>query len=1129
MKGAAKTDLKKLFQSPPESAKPWVFWYWMNAAISKEGITADLEAMKQAGIGGAYLMPIKGATNPPMFTPVVEQLTPEFWAMIKHAFKESDRLGIKIGMNACDGFATAGGPWITPELSMQKVVWTETRLVGGRRFNDTLLTPDSYKGYYKDIAILAFPTPDGEEQTTYAVVPKVSTNKQDGNAQFLATKNNKDNFKSTDPVWVQYAFDKPFTCRSITIKTDGKNYYSQRLSIEVSDDGERFQPVIQLQPPRQGWQDNSSDVTHSIPATTANFFRFKYDKEGSEPGAEDLDAAKWRPSLTLREIKLSSAPRIHQYEGKIGEVWRISAPTTARQVPAALCVPRNKIINITNKFDTNGRLTWDVPPGNWTILRVGHTSTGTTNYIGGKGIGLECDKFNPEAIKLQFDKWFGEAVRQAGPELAKKVLKIFHIDSWEAGSQNWSPVFHEEFKKRRGYDLLDFLPAMAGIPVESAEVSERFLSDVRQTISELVVDKFYKTLNTLAHEKGALFSSECVAPTMTSDGLQHFGSTDIPMGEFWLRSPTHDKPNDMLDAISGAHIYGKPIIQSEAYTEVHMGWHEYPGMLKALGDRNYALGVNRFVFHVFAHNPWTNRKPGMTLGITGLYFQRDQTWWKQAREWMNYIQRCQALLQQGKPVADVAVFIGEEIPRRAVLPDRLVPVLPGIFGKEVVESEQKRLANVGLPLIQMPPSVWSTANTAHAENWMVDPLHGYVYDSFNPDALLRLSKVKNGKVEFAQGTGYGLLVFPGTHKMTPAGSLMSPRVAARIKDLVNAGATVLINEEPVKSTGLQDAALNDKKLNNIIDTLFGRKWGAKPAELYSITKVGKGRVIKGPFIAGSFDAINIPKDVIVKDSSGNNAKSISWTHRTGDGFDIYFISNQDSSLRTVELSLRVAGRVPELWNAVTGRITTAKTWQIQNGRTVLPVRLEPNGSVFIVLQQTTKQVESRAGSNWLESTVAQQINGEWSVLFTPGYGGPTKPVVFNHLTDWSKHEDTTIRYYSGTATYASSFNWDIAVEKGAHVWIDLGKVANIGEVQVNGINCGVAWTAPYRVDVTKALKPGVNEVKIEVANTWHNRMIGDQRLPEDKRVTNTTAAFRLQGRPLLEAGLLGPVAIVVTR
>ncbi|MBD0287196.1 MAG: DNA-binding protein, partial [Flavisolibacter sp.] len=246
---SSRNNLLNDFQNPPQSAKPWVIWYWMHAAVSKEGITADLEAMKQAGIGGAYLMPIRGVTNPPLFTPVAEQLTPEWWEMVRHAFNEGDRLGVTIGMHACDGFATAGGPWITPELSMQKVVWTETYVNGGRRFQDTLSKPEAYKGYYRDIAVFAFPTPNGADQSSYTVVPKVTTSKPDEDVQFLTVKGNKKSFRSEDPCWIQYAFEQPITCHSITIKTEGRNYFANRMQVEVSDDGQHFRSIGQLQPP----------------------------------------------------------------------------------------------------------------------------------------------------------------------------------------------------------------------------------------------------------------------------------------------------------------------------------------------------------------------------------------------------------------------------------------------------------------------------------------------------------------------------------------------------------------------------------------------------------------------------------------------------------------------------------------------------------------------------------------------------------------------------------------------------------------------------------------------------------------------------------------------------------------
>ena len=1010
---AQDSRLENAFRHPPAAAKPWVFWYWMQASVSKAGITADLEAMQEAGIGGAYLMPIKGVANPPLMEPPVAQLSPQWWEMIRHAMKEADRLGLQLAMHASDGFALAGGPWITPELSMQKIVYTETQLQGGRYFNDTLARPAAYQGYYRDITVMAFPSPAGEG---VKATPRVSTSRPGVDASFLLNETNRENFRSDTACWIQFSYEQPFTCRTIHIRTNGPNYQAHRLIVSASDDGKVFRTITRLEAPRHGWQDNDAGVTHTITPTTARFFRLVYDTTGSERGAEDLDAAKWKPVLKVSGITLSSAPRIHQFEGKTGEVWRVSPRTTTAQLPDSLCVPMDKVIDLTTSMDASGRLQWQVPPGKWTILRIGHTSTGHTNATGGAAAGLECDKFNPAAIRLQFDRWFGEAYRQVDPALVSRVLKVFHVDSWECGSQNWSPLFREEFRRRRGYDLLPWLPVMTGIPLKSAAASERFLHDVRQTIAELVVDKFYGTMAQLAREKGCRFSAENVAPTMTSDGMAHFRAVDIPMGEFWFRSPTHDKPNDMLDAISGAHIYGKQLIQAEAFTELRMAWDEHPAMLKALGDKNYAAGINRLVYHVFAHNPWMDRRPGMTLDGVGLYFQQDQTWWKPGRAWVAYAQRCQALLQQGVPVADLAVFTGEEIPRRAILPDRLEAIMPGI--------------------------------------------NQYASDAINRDALLRLARIHNGRIELPGGASYAALILPGTHPLSPDTGNTSPEVAARLQELRKAGATILKKGQP----------------------------------------------------------LNISRDVIAP-------ADIVWAHRRTPDADIYFISNQTDSSRTIPLSLRVSGKVPALWDPLSGEISDAQEWKIEKGRTILPLQLSPSGSMFIVLQRSTKETQHN-GSNWRSFQSLQTLEGPWQVSFDVKNGGPAEAQTFSVLQDWSKHTAPGIHYYSGTAVYTKTFNWQPAADQQKRLWIDLGEVANIATVTLNGKPCGIAWTPPYRVEITQALRTGANELRIEVTNTWANRLIGDHDLPEQQRITRTVAPYRLDGKPLLPAGLLGPVTII---
>jgi len=1095
-----------------ETTKPWVLWHWIQAGVSKPGITADLEAMKSAGLGGAYLLSIKGAANPPVFSPPVQQLSPEWWDMVMFAMQEAKRLNFKLGMHVSDGFALAGGPWITPELSMQKVVSTRLNIKGGTSVKYKLNQPETLEGYYKDIAVYAYPSPEGTGISTQTVSPVVTTS-TGVDANGLVIAGNKKSFGSNETCWVQYAFEQPFTTRSIIIKTGSNNYQAHRLEVQVSDDGKAFRSIGRLDPPRHGWQDTDADVTHSISAVTAKYYRFIYDKRGSEPGSEDLDAAKWKPSLKLLNLELSAEARINQYEGKSAAVWRISKRSTATQIPDRLCVPLDKIIDLTTKLNPDGSLNWKAPKGNWTIVRIGHTSTGHTNATGGGGKGLECDKFNPAAVKLQFDSWYGEALKRGGPEIASKVLTELFIDSWECGSQNWSSLFAAEFKKRRGYDIMPYLPIMTGIPVQTAAVSEDFLYDLRKTITELVVDQFYKTLAALAKEKGVNFAVESVAPTMISDGLMHYKEVDVPMGEFWLNSPTHDKPNDMMDAISGAHIYGKNIIQAEAFTSIRMDWSEHPGNMKTLLDRNYALGINKMVYHVFAHNPWMDRKPGMTLDGIGLYFQRDQTWWKPGRAWVNYAERVQTLLQQGNPVIDIAVFTGDELPRRSVLPDRLVPVLPGVFGKDVVENERIRLMNTGEPLRIKPMGVNHSANMADPENW-VNPLRGYAYDSFNPD-VLGTAIVKDKKVVFASGASYAVLVIPGKTVMDPNYQYMNYETVKQLLALVKAGATVLLNEKPLYQSGLKQIAAAEFK--KTVDEL----WTAGPN--------GLGFVNIGAYHEDTFKKLNLDRDLFVAETGQNTyAKYIAYTHRKTVDKDIYFISNQLDKVRLLNFSFRISDvkAAPELYDAISGKSWKAADWSVANGRIELQVKLEANASLFVSFDRNAAPAKPIAGkANFEVFNIAQALTGDWNVSFDASYGGPSKPLILKQLLDWSTCTDTLVKYYSGTAVYRTVFQFK--GDKQAETWLDLGNVANIAEVKVNGVPCGIVWTPPYRVDISKALKKGNNEISIEVSNTWANRLIGDHRLPENKRVTWTTAPYKLslEGKPLLEAGLLGPVTI----
>ena len=1003
-----------------------------------------------------------------------EQLTPEWWEMVRFSMEEADRLGLKLGMHICDGFALAGGPWMTPKESMQKVVWSDTIVDGGNIKGLYLPQPETYEGFYEDISLFALPVK--EEAADVMPAQITCANIATGNHIDIKKTVNMDDagvIRSSYPCYIQYEYEQPFTCRNIEIILSGNNYQAHRLKVMASDDGVNYRLVKQLVPARQGWQNTDENSTHAIPATTARYFRFYWTPEGSEPGSEDMDAAKWKPNLKIKELRLHREARLDQWEGKAGLVWRVASSTKKEEIGEQDCYTLSQIINLTDPFKNSPSdnfkertLTATLPKGKWKLLRMGHTATGHTNATAGGGKGLECDKFNPKAVRKQFDNWFAQAFVKTNPDVARRVLKYMHVDSWECGSQNWSDTFAAEFQKRRGYDLMPYLPLLAGIPMESAERSEKILRDVRTTIGELVVDVFYQVLADCAKEYDCQFSAECVAPTMVSDGLLHYQKVDLPMGEFWLNSPTHDKPNDMLDAISGAHIYGKNIIQAEGFTEVRGTWDEHPGMLKALLDRNYALGINRLFFHVYVHNPWLDRKPGMTLDGIGLFFQRDQTWWnKGAKAFCEYITRCQSLLQYGHPVADIAVFTGEEMPRRSILPERLVPSLPGIFGAERVESERIRLANEGQPLRVRPVGVTHSANMADPEKW-VNPLRGYAYDSFNKDALLRLAKAENGRMTLPGRASYKVLVLPLPRPMNPDPTELSPEVKQKINELKEAG--ILIPSLPYKED--------------------------------------------------DFSSYGLERDLIVPED-------IAWTHRQGEQGDIYFIANQLEETRTFTASMRIDGRKPECWNPVTGEINADIPYEQKSHRTEITLTLAPNESVFIVYpaEEDDKETSEKERKEKKDSVKEASETGLEATEYTVTFTANGKTIQRQELFDWSKEEDEQIRYYSGTVVYKTTFRWKSKVKEAQQVYLNLGKVCDLATVRVNGIDCGTIWTAPYRADITAALKKGVNELEIEVTNTWANALKGadEGKAPFDGIWTN--AKYRRAENTLLPAGLLGPL------
>jgi len=1146
------SDLEKSFVRPADSARPWVYWFWLNSNITREGITADLEAMKRAGIGGVLIMEVDQGV------PVGDAsfAGPKWRELFKHVCTEANRLGIKVNMNNDAGWCGSGGPWITPELSMQKVVWTQTNVVGPTQFDAVLPQPKATAGYYREIAVFAFPTP---------------------------------------------------TKRAMIGHLRGK-------SAEVR-----------------------------------------------------------------REIPLRS-----QFA----------------ELPAEAIISRSRMVDLSAKMGDDGGLAWEVPEGQWTLMRIGHTSTGANNSPApASGRGLECDKLSKAAAEAHFNGLMGKLIADNKALTGEqKTLVATHIDSWEVGSQNWTARFREEFQRLRGYDPLPLLPAMAGRVVDSMEVSERFLWDMRQTISDLTVENYAGHMRELANRQGIRLSIE--AYDGTCDDMTYAGRADEPMGEFWSYAPYSGR-EWCTEMTSAAHVYGRPIVGAEAFTATDAEkWVAHPGSLKAMGDWAFCEGINRFVFHRYALQPWPDRRPGMSMGPWGLHYERTQTWWEQSAAWHEYLARCQSVLQQGRFVADLCFLEPENSPQRFRSP---------------VKSGRDR--------------------------------PGYNFDGCTPEVVLTRMKVKDGRLVLPDGMNYRLLVLSQVPTMTP-------QLLRKIKELVADGATV-VGGPPVKSPSLSSYPKCDEQVKALAAELWGT--GQAPAQVTE-RRYGQGRIFWGgefrvkqeaasaagnslgsakwiwrkegnPAVAapagkrlfrrvvavdagsqiesarlvmtadnsfecwvngrkaGSGDnfgqtydmnvtallkpganlvavaAVNATENpnpagligaLTIKYRAGrsqevatdaawevataaaepwntdaaaggdwsaamelglpgmepwgeieesleatdptadvtllcrllagmgvppdfasqgrNAASSLRYIHRRIGGTEVFFVANGNAESVEAVCSFRVRSRRPELWWPENGRIERVAVYDESGECVRLPICLEPSGSVFVVFREqseperdrvisVTRNNEAILGTSWkqqtpqpdtnnagltnttprptargqaaaltlvrnsdgrIEARVAQagsyvlttadgqtrqftvdampepmELTGSWDVQFASGWGAPER-ITLEKLISWSEHSDAGVKYFSGAGTYRKRFTVPAELAgRNRQLVLDLGKVQVMAEVKLNGKDLGILWKSPFHADITAAVKTGENELEVKVVNLWVNRMIGDEQLPED--------------------------------
>jgi len=1032
------------FAKPSGAYRPWVWAHWLHGNVDRASITRELEAIKRVGLGGLTMFDVAQQGIP---AGEHRYMQPSWQEMFGFEIAEAKRLGLEIMTHNGPGYGGNGGPWMPAERASQMVVSSAQRITGDQTFSGALPQPASKGGWYRDIAVLAI-----QETETQSKPPAI-----EGDAAIKRL------------IWLSY----------------------------------------------------------------------------------------------------------------VGYKGAASAPLDAT-APAELCIPRKNIVDVTSRMAADGTLTWDAPPGDWTLLRFGHTWTGQeTLPATPDGLGPECDKLDPRGIRLHFDHVMKRMIELGGPASGKNFHSFF-ADSWEAGGQNWTEKMPEEFRRRRGYDPIPFLPIFTGRVLDDLQTTERFLYDLRQTVSELATENFWGEMRRLCNTHGMRLAAE--AYITTGNDLDAGNHLDEPMGEIWMPGSQADLyENSIKLASSTANLNGILRVGVESFTANQLErWRSHPSTLKPIADKIFTLGGNRLQVHRFAMQRFPNVRPGMMMGPWGQQYDSTQTWWEWTKPWHDYLARCQFLLSQGPVVTDVLDVVPEE------------------------------------PL------------------WRFSPLAlvGYSYDACGPDSFRRVVVKENGRTGIPGGPDYALL------RVSHNGTMMLARLK-QLRDLVAAGAHVLA-DPPQATPGLEGLPQADVELKQIAEELWGttgeteRAFGKgriyrnqEPAGV--LAKLGVLPDFSGPenltwihrragetdiyFIASAAES-SITATCTLR-VSGKRAEL--WDPENGTSRPLATTA-ADSGRTTVRVPLgpngsafvifrpgkpteAVAANTPQpipagtfsyaVWAAPTAEIelpsesteghaglsqqrndalfappghhllgegnassglsigrngvvvyehsasyfapvlvhtTPISDWThvavvYQDGLPTLflngkqahqgkkgpfvvhsPVQFSADvSSAFAgklgVFSEFPEALTSEKLTTWMAThppaTAGLEIGGPWQVTFDPQPGWTGK-VEFKQLEDWSKHAEENIRDYSGTAIYQTGFNAPQKTD-GRRSILDLGKVAVMARVQLNGKDLGILWKPPYRVDVTDTLKAGKNTLKIAVVNLWVNRLIGDAAKPDDSK------------------------------
>jgi hypothetical protein len=1114
------------FRNPGPEAGVHVWWHWLDGAITREGITKDLEVMRAQGVVQATILNVGLFGGRDFGVPRVPFASAEWFSMYRWALAEAQRLGIRIGVHNCDGWSSSGGPWITPEQSMKQFVWTKTLVSGGRALDLALPRPAEVEGFYRDVAVVAYRT--AQQPSAYRLAsPRLQANGVEEDPAKLVDgcpisglrvkRGDRLVLSASSPL----DFDRVAIHLRRSFMWGDPDRFTTRLGVETSADGRRYTPLAELVVPRL-----NRTATLELPRASAAFVRLTVREMSS------VDA--WIP-VELSELELlkpgespAYAPAIPAIAAKTSAAKGSDDAVYTAGADTAPAVAPPDVVVLSDRMDALGRLRWEAPAGSWALLRFGYTSTGATNGPATReGTGLEADKLDPAAVEHHFRSFPQRLIDEAG-ERAGDTLRFVLVDSWEAGFQNWTAAFPAEFEKRRGYGLLPWLPALTGETVGSSRASEALLFDFRQTIADLIRESYYERLAALLHERKVELHAEVIYggggyPPL--DVLRSTKPVDLPMFEFWT-SAGKDSLLEYATGAAGAGDpgalelnlpaaaaagYAKPLLGSEAYTGF-AHYSESPADLKPFGDRAFAAGINRMILHSSVHQP-TDDKPGMTLGQFASHFNRNNLYWNHASSWLAYQARIQSLLGQGAPVFDVLYFLGDQLPQSFT-----------------------RNASTALPA-------------------------GYTVTAVNAEMLAERIAVVDGRLRL-NGSEAALLSLPPQ-------PFLSLETLKRIEALVRAGAHVF-GPKPERTLSLADS-----RRQGAFQALADQVWGSVDGRTVFTHAHGKGSVSWGRPIAQVLADRRLPPQFA---AAPLGEADFLFAHRRVGESDVFFVANQWDRVLDRELSFRVGARAPEIWDPETGEVSRPAAFRVESGLLRLPARFQPRQALLFVFRAglpsryvttiardgrpvfpaaggagvapqlrfepdgiavlpaeagalTFTTNDGRAASGSFDAPATLPIAGLRGTLELRGPAAPAAPIPITDLRSLTEFEAPEIRYFSGEATYRLRFEVPGAEAAGGALLLNLGDFESVARVTLNGEPLGTAWKPGTQLDVTKSLRRE-NELVVTVASVYRNRAIGDLAQYGELRNLRTSSPigdFLSPDKPLKKAGLIGPLQVTRVR